>query len=183
MKHRGMVSARLRLIWLAAACGLLTGLLAIGAPADAGGCAMEAAVYWGPDNDVAYDTDDGADEDNLWEGQGGRDYLRTRNDRVLVGGNGIDDIGSGSGDDDFVDGGMDADQVRAGQGDDFLHGGAGDDDIFDVETSDLDSASGEGGNDSIDVDDSDGLDVADGGSGTSDICVTDAGDSRSSCES
>lgn len=169
-------------------CGSLIGFVAAGAvqplEAGAGSCAVEPAMYLGPDDDTLDDDDDGVDEDNMWLGQGGGDTLRTLacDDRVLNGGNGIDDVGGGSGE-DSVEGGDDRDLVYGGADDDFLHGNSGNDDIYDDQTGDNDVANGEGGNDLVDVQDSDGLDFAGGDAGT-DNCRTNPGDiEHSSCES
>jgi hypothetical protein len=146
-------------------------------------CSTEPQMNFGPGNNTVYDTDDGVDEDNWWEGQNGQDFLRSLacNDRAVHGGDQADDVGGGSGV-DSVAGGPVADHVYGGAFDDALFGDAGPDDVHDDETSDIDTAHGGNNDDFIDVLDGDNNDSA-FGEGGSDNCDWDSGDQHPGCES
>jgi Ca2+-binding RTX toxin-like protein len=134
--------------------------------------------------DTRYDDTDGVDEDNVWNGHAGNDFLRALacSDGEVRGGADSDDLGGGSGADSLY-GDDGADTLAGGTEGDSLSGGDGADALTDNQTGDADTASGGLGNDDpVDVADGDGNDTADGGSGT-DHCLSDTGDSRVSCES
>ncbi len=138
-------------------------------------------MYFGPGNNTVYDTDDGQDEENLWHGQGGQDYLRSLPCLDVVEGDADpDNVGGGSAD-DSVHGGVGNDYVYGGAGYDNVFGDSGQDRLFDQETGDGDILDG-GGHDDFLVDgrDGDGSDKVDGGAGT-DNCEWDSGDTHPNC--
>jgi len=133
-------------------------------------------IYAGSGNDVI---DGGNGDDELHGGDG---------DDVLGGGNGQDTLYGEAGNDSnygetflgsllyLFDNGNDT--IYGGPGDDDLDGQKGDDILIDEDGTD--TMSGGSGNDTIDVGDGQGGDTANGGLGA-DTCITDAGDTVTSC--
>jgi Ca2+-binding RTX toxin-like protein len=114
--------------------------------------------------------------------RGGDDTIRGRNGKDFICGNRGEDVINGGGAADKMNGHQDIDYLAGNAGDDkMLGGGAGDELHGNIgRPSDNDVAKGSKGPDFIDVADSRGNDSAAGGAGA-DTCVTDPGDSESSC--
>ena len=105
----------------------------------------------------------------------------TRQDDVIFGTSGRDEIGARGGD-DTVFGGDGDDTINGARGDDRLSGGDGDDTISDTATNDEDIVSGGSGNDEIDVADDDRDDTVTCGSGRDRVRADRGDDVDSSCE-
>ncbi|WP_159104279.1 putative Ig domain-containing protein [Sneathiella glossodoripedis] len=93
------------------------------------------------------DTLVGDEWNNLFEGNGGDDYIASKNgDDTVFGGDGNDSINSGYGNDQ-VEGGSGHDTIKASDGDDNLFGGDGNDYLSGQDDNDL--LSGDSGGDTL----------------------------------